>query len=120
MGEWLARGATRTVPFLPSLLRSRLDHKPLAWGQATVVRAAATARVTVPAGAFEVDTWTVSEPGGRIVTYLVETAPPFRLVRWSASDGEEASLLGSDRLAYWKMNGPGGEKWLKNLGLMLK
>jgi hypothetical protein len=59
----------------------------------------------------------VAETGGRTVTYLVETAPPFRLVRWSASDGEEGSLLGSDRLAYWELNKPGGEKWLKGLGL---
>jgi hypothetical protein len=117
MGEWVARGATRTVPFLPSLLRSRLDHKRLACGSAAVARAASPARVTVPAGAFEVDTWTVAETGGRTVTYLVETAPPFRLVRWSASDGEEGSLLGSDRLAYWELNKPGGEKWLKGLGL---
>jgi hypothetical protein len=117
MGEWLARGETRTVPFLPSLLRSRLQHRPLAWGQATVARAKAPSRVTVPAGAFPVETWTVAEHGGRTVTYLVESDPPFRLVRWTADDGEEASLLGSDRLRYWEMNGPGGEKWLKNLGL---
>jgi hypothetical protein len=116
MGEWLARGAMRTMPFLPSLLRSRLDHKPLGWGQASVSRAAATVRVTVPAGAFEVDTWTISEPG-RTTTYLVEAAPPFRLIRWSGSDGEEGALLGSQRLAYWEMNGPGGEKYLKALGL---
>ena len=105
------------MPFLPSLLRSRLEHRPLAWGQATVARAAAPSRVTVPAGAFQVDTWTVAEQGGRTVTYPVESAPPFRLVRWTADDGEEASLLGSDRLRYWELNGPGGEKWLKNLGL---
>ena len=69
----------------------------------------------VPAGSFEVDTWTVAESGGRTVTYLVESAKPFRLIRWFASDGEEASLLGSDRLAYWERNGPGGEKYLKKL-----
>ena len=117
LGEWVARGASRTVPFLPSLLRSRLDHRRLAWGQATITRAASTSRVTVPAGPFEVDTWTVAEPGGRSVTYLVESAVPFRLVRWTASDGEEGSLLGSARMAYWKMNGPGGEKYLKDMGL---
>ena len=115
MGEWVPRGASRTLPFLPSLLRSRLDHRTLAWGQATVTRAQAPSRVTVPAGGFEVDTWAVAEQGGRTVTYSVESAPPYRLVRWSASDGEEASLLGSERLPYWELNKPGGEKWLKNL-----
>jgi hypothetical protein len=120
MGDWLPRGATRTLPFLPSLLRSRLEHRTLAWGEATVTRASAPSRVTVPAGTFQVDVWTIAEKGGRTVTYSVESAPPYRLVRWTASDGEEASLLGSDRLRYWEMNGPGEEKWLKNLGLMLK
>jgi hypothetical protein len=117
MGEWLPRGATKTMPFLPSLLRSRLEHRPLAWGQVTVTHAPASSRVTVHAGAYEVDTWTVAEQGGRTVTYQVETAPPMRLIRWSATDGEEGSLLGSSRLAYWTMNQPGGEKYLKALGL---
>jgi len=117
MGDWLARGATRTLPFLPSLLRSRLEHKALAWGQASVTRAAVTISVTVPAGRFDVDSWTVAEASGRTVTYFVETAPPFRLIRWSASDGEEGSLLGSQRRAYWELNAPGGEKYLKALGL---
>ena len=116
MGEWMPRGQTRNFPFLPSLLRSRLEHRPLAWGQVTVTHAQGSSRVTVPAGAYEVDTWTVAD-GPRTVTYLVETASPFRLIRWSASDGEEAALLGSSRLAYWQMNQPGGEKYLKALGL---
>jgi hypothetical protein len=73
--------------------------------------------VTVPAGAFQVDTWTVTEQGGRTVTYAVESDPPYRLVRWTADDGEEGSLRGSDRLPYWQLNGPDGGKWLKNLGL---
>ena len=47
--------------------------------------------------------------------HIVETAAPFRLIRWFSSDGEEASLLGSTRLAYWQLNQPGGEKYLKNL-----
>jgi hypothetical protein len=117
LGEWLPRGGTRKMPFLPSLLRSRLEHRRLAWGQVTVTHAPASSRIRVPAGSYEVDSWTVAEQGGRTVTYLVETAPPFRLIRWSGSDGEEASLLGSDRLAYWQMNEPGGEKYLKALGL---
>ena len=117
LGDWLPRGGSKSVPFLPSLLRSRLDHRRLAWGRATVSRAASSSRLTVPAGAFEVETWTVAEEGGRTLTFFVETAVPFRLVKWTSSDGEEGALLGSKRLAYWQMNGPGGEKSLKDLGL---
>src|SRR5262245_47734209 len=41
-GEYLKPGESRTVPFLPSLLRSRLLHRPLAWSKATITRAGRT------------------------------------------------------------------------------
>jgi hypothetical protein len=114
---YLQPGEGRKVPFLPSLLRARLDHKRLAWGQATISRSAAHSRVKVPAGSFDVAVWTVAEEGGRTFSYEIEAAAPFRLVRWSTDAGEEASLLGSTRLAYWKLNGPGGEQHLAEIGL---
>ena len=43
-GEYLKPGESRTVPFLPSLLWARLNHRPLAWTTATIARAAAPAR----------------------------------------------------------------------------
>ena len=49
-----------------------------------------------------------------------ESKPPFRLVRWGSDDGEEGALLGSTRLAYWKLNAPGGESFLRALGLRVK
>jgi len=78
---------------------------------------AATSTVKVPAGSFVAAVWTVAEEGGRTFTYDIETASPFRLVRWSTDAGEEASLLGSTRLDYWKLNGPGGEQHLAEIGL---
>jgi hypothetical protein len=114
---YLKPGETRTVPLLPSLLRSRFDHKRLAWGKATIARASDRSTVTVPAGSFEVETWTVTHVGGPTATYEFESASPYRLVRWAVNTGEEAVLLKSTRLAYWKLNAPGGEKHLKELGL---
>ena len=114
---YLQPGESRKAPFLPSLLGARLDHKRLAWGQATISRSAATSTVKVPAGSFDVSVWTVAEEGGRTFTFEIEVAAPFRLVRWSTDAGEEASLLGSTRLAYWKLNGPGGEQHLAEIGL---
>jgi hypothetical protein len=116
-GVYLKPGESRAVPFLPSLLRSRLGHQKLAWGNATVARAAAPAPVTVPAGTFKVYTWTVEVEGGLKLTYDVEAEAPYRLVRFTGSGGEEGLLLGSKRLAYWTMNQPGGEKALRDLGL---
>jgi len=114
---YLQPGESRKVAYLPSLLRARLEHKKLAWGQATISRSAATSSVKVPAGSFAVTVWTVAGDGGLTSTYQIEAAAPYRLVRWSTSAGEEGSLLGSTRLAYWKLNGAGGEKYLAEMGL---
>ena len=116
-GELLKPGQKKSVPFLPSLLSSRLGHKPLAWGRAEIARAAAVETVTTPAGPFRATTWTVAQEGGPTTTLQFEADPPYRLVRRTSTSGEEAVLLGSTRLAYWKLNAPGGEKHLRALGL---
>jgi hypothetical protein len=117
LGEDVPWGGVRDVPFLPSLMRSRLEHRRLAWGRATISVAPEPVLVTVPAGEFRVTTWTVTPEKGPQTTYEVEVAPPRRLVRWASDAGERGELLGSDRLAYWKLNGPEGQEYLKRLGL---
>jgi hypothetical protein len=62
-------------------------------------------------------TWIVAVDGGPKWTFEIEAEPPYRLVRKASSDGDESVLLGSTRLAYWKLNGPGGETHLKEMGL---
>ena len=116
-GAYLKAGEARTVPFLPSLLWVRLNHRPLAWTTANVARAASPRAVTMPAGRFEVDVYSVEIADGRKLGFEIETAPPYRLVRQTGPDGEELSLRGSTRLPYWQLNAPGGEKHLKELGL---
>ncbi len=116
-GRYLKPGESREVPFLPSLLWARLHHRPLAWTKAKVARAAAARPVAVPAGRFDVTTYTVETADGRKLAFEIEAAAPFRLVRQSGPDGEELALRGSTRLSYWLLNGPGGERHLKELGL---
>jgi hypothetical protein len=116
-GVYLEPGERRSVPFLPSLLWARLSHRRLAWTTAVVSRAPETRSVSVPAGRFEVSAYRVETGDGRILGYEIEAAPPFRLVRQTGPAGEELTLRGSTRLAYWKLNGPGGEKQLEALGL---
>jgi hypothetical protein len=72
----------------------------------------------VPAGRFEAFTYRVAVEGAEgDIVFDVEAASPRRLLRFAGPGGEEAVLLGSTRLAYWKLNGPGGEKYLRELGL---
>jgi hypothetical protein len=116
-GDWLAPGAARTVPLLPSLLRARFAHRPQAWTEAVVRRAADSVTVSSALGRVRAVTWTVDERGGRTTTYVVEEAQPHRILSWRTSDGESATLLGSARLPYWELNGRGGESYLGRLGL---
>lgn len=116
-GPLVAPGESRAVPFLPSLMHARFSHTPLAWSQATISRAADTETIQVPAGRFQVSVVTVRIDDGRTLTFAVEAEAPYRLVRQTGADGEELALLGSTRLAYWRLNGPGGEKYLEQIGL---
>ena len=120
--DLVGAGASRSAPFLPSLLRTRLLHQRLAWGRATLAAAPAPETVTVPAGRFAVRTYTIeitaaAEGGARRGTYQIEAAAPHRLIAWRWSDGEEGRLVGSERVSYWQKNAPGGEKLLAPLGL---
>jgi hypothetical protein len=116
-GELLKPGESRSVPLLPSLLHARLLHRPLAWAKATLSRSARTTTLKTPAGTFAVSVYEVRVDDGRTLTFAVEAAAPFRLVRQTGADGEELVLQGSTRLAYWRLNKPGDEVNLKALGL---
>jgi hypothetical protein len=113
----LAPGERREVPLVRSLEASRLGHRPVEILRATLWRDAAPSRATVPAGSFDVERRTVSIAGGSTWKIAVETAEPHRIIEWETTDGERASLLASDRLQYWKLNGEGGQSALSKLGL---
>ena len=130
----LAPGATVEASLLRSLELGRLEHVRAAWDRGTLARSAESQSVTVPAGTFDVDERTVSVPtmteprsypparsatplAPRTWTFLVERAWPHRVIRWSRSDGASAVLVASARIPYWKLNGPGLESALAELGL---
>jgi hypothetical protein len=110
-------GERREISFAQSLETSRLAHRPVEVVRATLSREAAHARVTVPAGTFDVERCTVEIAGGQTWKIAVEAAEPHRIVEWETSDGQKAELLGSDRLEYWKLHGEGQESFLARLGL---
>ena len=63
------------------------------------------------------EVFTAQLDGGAQWRFEVEVAAPHRIIRWSSSQGEQATLKGSERLAYWKLSGPGGHEKLKALGI---
>lgn len=113
----LKPGESRTAPLLRSLQYSRDRHVPPAWSRATLIRAAATRRVRVPAGEFEAEIFTAELSGGPSWTIEVEQSAPHRILRWETSEGVRAELVGAARLEYWKMNRKGFEDALGQLGL---
>jgi len=113
----LSAGGEITVPFRRSLQYERHAHRAAAWSNVQLVRGAAPAKVSVPAGEFEAETWRAELRDGPTFTFIVELAAPHRILEWNSTEGERAVLVKSDRLKYWEMNKPGGESALSRIGL---
>jgi len=99
-GEW--RGML--VPRLWSTRRAHIALRPVA------------ARITRAHQTPEIDRFTLTYDGVTR-TFDVEQRGARRIVAWTASDGERATLLRSERLPYWQLNGPGDESHRESLGL---
>ena len=115
-GELVAPGETRDVPWLPRFLDTRMQHRELAWTTATLTRAGAPESVDTPLGAIDAWRWTV-EADGVTTDWFVEDDAPHRLVKWTASTGEEARITGTYRTPYWQQNRDGDEQHRSKLGL---
>lgn len=113
----LEPGESVQRPLLRSLETSRLRHQPVAWETATFARAAAPQSVTVPAGTFDADVYTVTVAGKTTHTFYVERTVPYRVVKWEMGDGGKAELLATTRLPYWKLHDVGQEQFLQELRL---
>ncbi|HVP38196.1 MAG TPA: hypothetical protein VMS93_03325 [Candidatus Saccharimonadales bacterium] len=128
-GPFLGPGARRSVAFLPSPFYARLTHARPAWGTAEIERLAAPQTVRVPAGGFRAWLYVVRVPGQREGRFWVEAGAPHRILGWAwepARGGPPRRLLGgtdageltgSARLPYWNLHDPGGEQYLRQLGL---
>jgi len=116
VGGWVEPGAEVELDYLPTLVQGRVSHTDPSWGRATLARAEQTHEIEVPAGTFVVRDVTL-RAGGRTTTWQVEVEAPHRIIRWERSDGEVAELVGSERLAYWQLNGSEGVRHRVDLGL---
>jgi hypothetical protein len=115
--DFLAAGESRTLPFLPGVFYSRLSHHKPEWTEVTITREKRTRAVTVPAGRFTTVVYDVRAGDGRTGTFWIEAAYPHRVVKWSLLPDVSGELTGSARLAYWKLNGEGNERCLRQIGL---
>ena len=104
-----AGGGDWSGSLAPSLWRLRRAHVAPAPATATLKRQLAE-RDGTPV------TRLVLTSEGYRRTFDVERSPSRRILGWT-SDGEEARLLETARLAYWKLNHVGGESYRERLGL---
>lgn len=127
-GDYLPAGRSRSVPILQSPFATRLTHRPAGWVAAEIARSREPVRVSVPAGYFPAILYLVRLENGRSGRFWIEEAYPHRILKWSwtapreargmAGDGvDEGELERSTRLPYWQLNGPGGERYLRGMGL---
>ena len=116
---FISPGEAEDVKLLRSAERARMTHTPQEWETAKLRYSPTTKNVTVPAGKFEVETFTIEIGGrsGRTWTFEVEKTSPRRIVRWEASDGRRAELVASTRTPYWTMNADRFERALATIGL---
>jgi hypothetical protein len=105
-----AAGRDWSGAIVPSLWSSRKAHRPLQPVLATIRRTSAL-RDGVPVTRFTVAHGSVTR------TIDVEKGGARRVLGWTTSDGETASILKTARLPYWKLNAPGDEKYLAQIGL---
>jgi hypothetical protein len=103
-GDW--EGA-----IVPALWQQRISHEPLAAVPATISRSVITGDDGQGITRF------VLAYGEYRRTFDVEQESPRRILGWTTSEGERATLLGTQRLTYWQLNQLGDERHLDSLGL---
>ncbi len=102
-----AEGGDWQGMLVPRLWSTRRAHIPLRPTPARIAR-------SHEAGG--VDRFTLSYEGVTR-TFNVEQGGQRRILAWTASDGERATLLRTERLPYWALHGPGDERYRESLGL---
>lgn len=103
-------GETREVPLLFSLQSARFKKGPAQMGTAVLTRESG--------GEFDVYRAKLSD--GRERVFEVEKTAPFRVVKYTGSDGLEAKMIASERMKYWELNKPEGVAALEKLKLKVR
>jgi hypothetical protein len=103
-------GEAMRLRLVPGQISSRgSEPQPLA----ALLEAKDEAPVETPAGRFTARRWELQYGAGRRDLYWTAGEYPYLLVAWDKPDGGRYRLKWTQRLAYWKLNAPGGERYLE-------
>jgi hypothetical protein len=102
-------GTSRALRLIPGQINSK-GPKPEV--QSAILRAVGEQSLTTPAGKFQTLRWELK--AGDTAPDVYYTAPefPYLLVGWDKPDGGSYRLKWTQRLPYWQLNQPGGERYL--------
>jgi hypothetical protein len=103
---------------VPTMLSRRYVHTPLQPFRARITRSTVT-EAGQPLTRFDLTYEGNTDRSGTayVRSFYVEQAAPRRIVRWTTTWGEEATLVQTERLPYWQLNGEGDERYRAPLGL---
>ena len=104
----LKAGETREVPALFALQAARFKNGPVQWGKVVLSRSSSG------------DVYRAKLSDGRERVYEVEKTAPFRVLKYSTSEGVEGVFVASERMKYWELNKPEGTKALEKLKLSVR
>ncbi|MEW5848620.1 MAG: hypothetical protein AB2A00_07385 [Myxococcota bacterium] len=110
-------GQTVKLDVVPRLKTLRLLHKPAQPEPATFTRSGGGEKLSVPAGAFDVEKYTLTMAQGGTMHWWVERAEPRKVIAWEHVGQDRAEMTGSFRDPYWQHHNHGDEALLKKLGL---
>jgi hypothetical protein len=113
----LAPGETKMVRMMTALGTLKGSEGPVQFVGVKLSRSTKPVKVTVPAGTFDADLWTIDMGMAYKREVWVERGGENRIVKWQASSGEKAELIRSARMKYWELNSPAGLGELSKLGL---
>lgn len=110
-------GTARSLRLVPSQIESKGPRPEL---RPASLRAETEETIDTPAGSFKAMRWDLrTEPGapgrdgGAVDSYWLDRDFPHVLLGWTGPDGSAYRLKWTQRLAYWRLNRPGDEKYLE-------
>jgi hypothetical protein len=103
-------GTALSLRLVPTQIESRGEKPSLV---SATLRAVRAETVQTPAGPSAALRWELQGNGEKPDVYWMSRESPYILVAWDRPDGSGYRLKWTQRLAYWKLNHPGDERYLE-------
>lgn len=114
-GEWLKEGERKELKIMPALWQSRMTHKPLEFEKGWIEKKAGK-DFLFQGKSVKTYQWRYAV-GNREVTISVQAGDGNLILAWTGTDGEEATIIDSLNLDYWRYHSNKDLYFREKLGL---